>query len=355
MVGKRMNSNKHIVWILPGFASSETDDTCLPMMLDLLEYIQKTKKITISIVTLQYPYSVNKYDVFGTSVYPMNGRNKWYTKITTWKKTLQTLEAIHKTNPIDIIHSFWLGDAALMAHAFSKQRKIQHVCSIMGQDALNTNRHLNNKRLADLPIVAISAYQAETYFKNTGKRVKEIIPFGMPDYSNPAVEKKYDIIGVGSLIPLKNYEMWIEIIELTKSRVSGLKAILVGDGEQRKELSQLIEQKGLSSTITMALHQSRKKTLKLIEQSKIFIHTSKYEGQAYVLMEAMSRNLAVLSTPVGYANENEKIWKGTSAIDFAEEIQQLLTKNEIKVKYDAPLVKDTFEKYNALYQKLLIS
>jgi glycosyltransferase involved in cell wall biosynthesis len=105
----------------------------------------------------------------------------------------------------------------------------------------------------------------------------------------------------------------------------------------------------------MALHQSRKKTLKLIEQSKIFIHTSKYEGQAYVLMEAMSRNLAVLSTPVGYANENEKIWKGTSAIDFAEEIQQLLTKNEIKVKYDAPLVKDTFEKYNALYQKLLIS
>jgi glycosyltransferase involved in cell wall biosynthesis len=242
-----------------------------------------------------------------------------------------------------------------MAHAFSKQRKIQHVCSIMGQDALNTNRHLNNKRLADLPIVAISAYQAETYFKNTGKRVKEIIPFGMPDYSNPAVEKKYDIIGVGSLIPLKNYEMWIEIIELTKSRVSGLKAILVGDGEQRKELSQLIEQKGLSSTITMALHQSRKKTLKLIEQSKIFIHTSKYEGQAYVLMEAMSRNLAVLSTPVGYANENEKIWKGTSAIDFAEEIQQLLTKNEIKVKYDAPLVKDTFEKYNALYQKLLIS
>ena len=42
-----MSSNKHIVWILPGFASSESDDTCLPMMLDLLEYIQKNKEIRI--------------------------------------------------------------------------------------------------------------------------------------------------------------------------------------------------------------------------------------------------------------------------------------------------------------------
>jgi glycosyltransferase involved in cell wall biosynthesis len=350
-----MNSNKHIVWILPGFAASELDDTCLPMMLDLLACIQKTKKIDISIVTLQYPYSAIKYEIIGTPVYPMNGRNKWYTKISTWKKTLQTLELIHKTKPIDIIHSFWLGDAALMAHAFSKQRKIKHVCSIMGQDALKTNRHLNNKRLADLPVVAISAYQAETYFKNTGKRVKEIIPFGMPDYPKSVLKKKYDIIGVGSLIPLKNYKMWIEIIELAKSRFSGLKAILVGDGEERQELLQIIEEKGLGSTITMAFHQSRTETLSLMEQSKIFMHTSKYEGQAYVLMEAMSRNLAILSTPVGYANENEKIWKGTSAADFAEEILQLMNRKEIKINYQAPSVLDTFEKYNALYEKLLNS
>ena len=350
-----MSSNKHIVWILPGFASSESDDTCLPMMLDLLEYIQKNKEIRISIVTLQYPYSKEKYKVFEASIYPMNGRNKWYTKISTWKKTLQTLESIHMANPIDIIHSFWLGDSALMAHAFSKQRKIKHVCSIMGQDALKTNRHLNNKRLADLPIIAISAYQAETYYKNTGKRVQEIISFGMPEYKNTHVEKKYDIIGVGSLIPLKNYEMWIDIIELAKSNFSGLKAILVGDGEQRNKLLAIIEKKGLGSTITMALHKSRTETLNLIEQSKVFMHTSKYEGQAYVLMEAMSRNLAILSTPVGYANENEKIWKGVSVQAFSDEIQHLLNKNEIKVHYEAPSVKDTFDKYNALYEKLLMS
>jgi glycosyltransferase involved in cell wall biosynthesis len=345
-----MSLNKHIVWISPGFASSEADDSCIPTLLDLLAQIKAEKKMTVSIIALQYPFSSQPYELLGAKVYPLNGRNKWYNKITVWKKALQTLEQIHKIHPVNLVHSFWLGDAALIGQAFSVQQKIEHICTCMGQDVLKDNRHLNNRRLADVPLIAISEFQAETYYRNTGKRVKEVIPFGMPAQATEPAKKEYDIIGVGSLIPVKNYEMWIEIIEQVKEKIPAVKALLVGSGEQEKDLAALIDKKKLHATVTLAGNKSRAETLQLMGSSKLFLHTAKFEGQGYVFMEAMSRHLGILSTPVGYAIENEKIWKGTSPETFAQEIAHLLRLPDQRVNYTYPDTKETLARYRTYYK-----
>jgi glycosyltransferase involved in cell wall biosynthesis len=344
-----MHLNKHIVWIVPGFASSESDDTCIPTLLDLLNYIKKNTDHRISIVSLQYPFTNQPYQITGSDVYPMNGKNKWWNKAAVWKKALNTLDELNSQHPIHLIHSFWLGDTTLIAEAFSQQKKTKYICTLMGQDALKENRRLSNSRLSKTYIIALSDIQAETFYRNSGRRVHETIPFGIPDLDFEAQEKKYDIIGVGSLIPLKNYEMWIEIVELAKKQVPTIKALLIGEGEEHEELKNQIQKKGLGSTISLVGKKPRMETLRLIDESKIFVHTSKYEGQGYVLSEAMSRKLAILSTPVGYALENEKIWKGTSPEDFANEISHLLRKSDLKVNYKFMQMKDTWEKYKKIY------
>ncbi len=346
-----MSSTKHIVWITPGFASSEEEDSCIPTLLDFLSYIQKTKQVRISIIALQYPYTSEKYQVMGADVYPLNGQNKWYKKISVWNRSMRTLAALHAEEPIDIIHSFWLGATALIGQAFSAQRKITHICTLMGQDVLKENRHLRNKRLKDLTTIALSTYQAEIYFKNTGRRVKEIIPFAVEQEVDFSPKKKYDIIGVGSLIPVKNYEMWIEIIKRVKEKMPGVKALLVGDGEEKADLIYLIEKNHLESSIELAGQQKRKDVLKFMDDSRVFLHTSKHEGQGYVFFEAMSKRLPILSTPVGYSIENEKIWKGIDPQAFADEIVHLLRNPDFRVQYRFPDARDTFKKYWDYYKR----
>lgn len=351
-VGKLMHSNKHIVWIVPGFASSEQDDTCIPTLLDLLKYIHSNTEVKVSIIALQYPYTNEPYSIFGARVYPMNGKNKWWNRASVWKKALNKINQLNNDHPIHLTHSFWLGDTTLIAQAFAQQHKTKYICTLMGQDALVDNRHIKNKRIGKAHIIALTQIQADTFYKNSGRKVNEIIPFGTPDFGIDSMDKVYDICGVGALIPLKNFEMWIEIIGLVKKQVPTIKGILIGDGEQHEELKSVIENKGLQSCISMVGHQSRLETLRLMDQSKILLHTSKYEGQGYVITEAMSRKLAILSTPVGYAVENEKIWKGITPQDFADEIAHLLRKSDLKVNYKYPQMKDVWEKYESLYSSI---
>lgn len=344
-----MDSNKHIVWIVPGFSASDKDNTCIPTLLDFLQFIISTKNVTISIICLNYPFSGEPYKIFGANVYPMNGQNKWYKKPGIWKRSLQTLKQLHEQNPIHLIHSFWLGDTAIIGEAFAQQNKIKHICTLMGQDALKDNRHLNNKRLFALNTVAISKIQAETYFRNTGRKPSHIIPWALPKQNILSDSKQYDIIGIGNLIPVKNYEMWIKIIQLVKLEIPKVKAILIGDGSQRPELESLIEKQYLTNSIQLIGHLDRNITMKHLASAKIFLHTAKFEGQGYVLMEAMSQQIPILSTPVGHAVENEKIWKGIDPTEFASEIIKILRKKEVPITYDAPEITNTWEGYSSYY------
>lgn len=359
MAGLSISSNKHIVWITPGFAKNMDDDTCIPTMQDLLRGFGMHKDIKVSIITLQYPFTSDPYSLYGAQVYPMNGKNKWVNKFSVWKKTMRKLKEIHIQQPITAIHSFWLGETALIGEAFTKGKNIPHICTLMGQDVLTDNRYLKNKRLTKVPKIAISTFQAEVYKRNTGLGVKAVIPFGMLDLETYALENKweieddankmYDVIGIGSLSYVKNYEMFIDIIEEVKKSYPQVNALIVGSGEEKKELEKLVEKKGLRKSISFSGQKTRAQVIQLLGQSKVFVHTAKHEGQGYVFIETMNKKLPIMSTPVGYACDNEKIWKGTDIGLFAEEIINALRNQPRQIKYNFPTAKEASLAYLKLY------
>ena len=59
-----------------------------------------------------------------------------------------------------------------------------------------------------------------------------------------------DIMGAGSLIPLKQYDVFVEVVAAVKKLIPSVKAILCGTGTEERKLKEMAEKYGLEKNIT---------------------------------------------------------------------------------------------------------
>lgn len=101
------------------------------------------------------------------------------------------------------------------------------------------------------------------------------------------------IIGVGRLIPEKNFELLINaFLEVRKYRIC--KLIILGSGPLEKKLKDIIQNSDHSNDIALVGFQ--KNPYAWMNQSEIFVLSSLTEGLPTVLIEAMSVGCKVIST-----------------------------------------------------------
>ena len=57
-----MKSDKHIIWLVPGFADGENDTTCLTYLQSMLRtFEEEYPQIRITVFTFQYPFKKGWY------------------------------------------------------------------------------------------------------------------------------------------------------------------------------------------------------------------------------------------------------------------------------------------------------
>jgi len=108
------------------------------------------------------------------------------------------------------------------------------------------------------------------------------------------------IISAGRLAPEKGYkDLILAIKEIKKSRE--VKLLMLGEGELRKDLEELIKQENLTENIKLLGFQSN--PLKFYKNSDVFVLSSYLEGLPNVLVEAMMCGCTPVSTncPTGPA------------------------------------------------------
>jgi len=338
---------KHIVFITPGFPENEADTTCIPALQIYAKELQEQKNIQLSIITLHYPFTKTEYNWHKVKVIPLGFNNR---KLVFKKSLVQkTLNKLHQQNPIHTLHSFWLGECALAGYKFSKKHSLKHICTLMGQDAKKGNKYANLLPLKDLKLITLSSFHQQLFLKNYNKET-EIINWGLPsDFQKETTKKTIDIIGVGSLIELKRYQDFIETIALLKKDFPKIKAVLIGDGKQRKKLENLSEKLKLSQNITFKGELDYKATQEKIAQSKILLHPSSYESFGMVFAEALANNTKIVSRKTGFAKESD-FWKTTnSPKGFAKLISIFFNENSTK-KMTYPLIENTLKGYLKLYK-----
>jgi glycosyltransferase involved in cell wall biosynthesis len=104
------------------------------------------------------------------------------------------------------------------------------------------------------------------------------------------------LLSVGRLAEQKGQLLLVEAASLLASRGIKFQLVVVGDGELRPQIEELIEQRGLAGHVTLAGWKSNRAICDLMQNSRALIMPSFAEGLPVVLMESLALKRPVLST-----------------------------------------------------------
>jgi glycosyltransferase involved in cell wall biosynthesis len=179
-------------------------------------------------------------------------------------------------------------------------------------------------------IIAASQGVAEDVSQISGIPVKNIDviynPVVMPELFDKAKEpinhpwfasgEPPVILGVGRLVPQKDFPTLIKAFAIVKQQISA-KLMILGEGEKRLQLEALVRELGLENDVDMPGFKDNPYTY--MAKAKLFVLSSAWEGFGNVVAEAMAVGTPVVSTdcPSGPAEilENGKYGKLVSVGD----------------------------------------
>ncbi|HNP17861.1 MAG TPA: glycosyltransferase [Fulvivirga sp.] len=113
------------------------------------------------------------------------------------------------------------------------------------------------------------------------------------------LSKKYDFITVGGFHDSKNYPLLIDAFTNVRPKNPSFRLAIIGNGPLMKEIEEKIIKNGLSDNIALLGSQTPNDIVKLLNQSLIFVSSSKIETFGVAIIEAMSCGLPVVVTKSG--------------------------------------------------------
>ncbi len=110
------------------------------------------------------------------------------------------------------------------------------------------------------------------------------------------MDRTFTGLAVGRLVPVKRFDV---LIEAWKSIPVPLK--IVGEGPERPKLENQIRSLGIEGRVVLL--GERSDVPELMEQAQLLAVTSEHEGFGYVILEALQKQLFVVSTNTGVARD----------------------------------------------------
>lgn len=145
-------------------------------------------------------------------------------------------------------------------------------------------------------------------------------------------------IFVGRLIPVKNLNFMINSFQESLKVNKNLYLLIVGDGPERNALQKNIIDRNLQSNIKLTGWINREEIVDYYSASDIFIITSNYESFSLVTLEAMSCELPIIATNVGFLPEivkhgtNGFIVENNNIVQLKETILKIASEPELRIK-----------------------
>ena len=161
-------------------------------------------------------------------------------------------------------------------------------------------------------------------------------------------ERKKQIIGIGRLVPQKNFKLLIDAFKLFNDEINDYKLIIYGEGYLREQLQQQINDYGLTSSVELKPFETDNLHKKIVD-SAMLVQSSDYEGVSNVMLECMAIGLPVIVTdqtnggPKQYIKDSEngiivplkdKVAMSKAMIRLAsnKELQDKISKNSGSIK-----------------------
>jgi glycosyltransferase involved in cell wall biosynthesis len=289
-------ADKALLIMAPGFPKHEHDTTCLPTQQLFVSTARKLfPDVQIIVISLQYPAAEISYQWNDVTVYALNGKKyKSVTRFFFWIKAFRRILKITKGQKLIGVLSFWCNETALIGKYVALRNKIPHKIWISGQDARKNNSFVRWVKPHPFDLVAMSHFLREEFFTNHRIKPAHLVPNAVAaTYQN--IEKDIDVMGAGSLIPLKQYQLFLEVIAAVRKTNPSIKVVLFGNGPGEKTIRALIEKLDLSTVVTLHAEIDHMTLMHWMSKSKILLHPSSYEGYSTVCLEALANGCHVVS------------------------------------------------------------
>ncbi len=294
-----MEKTEALLFFTPGFPSDENDSTCLPLQQTLILSMQRQfPERQIIICSFHYPHRREQYSWHGIPVISFHGGYKGgLYRYRLWSRLKKALLPFEKLYAIKGVISFFCGESALLAKWYSKKTQTPFVSWILGQDARDSNSFIKRIKPKPEELVALSEFIREEFEKNHQIKPAHLIEPGIDPalFGEKPAQRNIDILAAGSLIPLKRYALFVDIVRRISQDIPGLKVTLAGKGPEEKEILFAIRKAGLQDTITMCGELSQQELYVAMQSSRLFLHTSSYEGYGMVCLEASYAGATVIS------------------------------------------------------------
>ncbi len=296
-----------MVILSPAFPENEAATYWVPSQQLMVKALKKNfPQVNIIVLALLYPYHRSSYLWHDVEVISFDGMHRRkFKRPGLWRDTWKALEKIHCKNDIIGLLSFWCGECAFVANYFARKHSLKHFIWICGQDARKTNRWVPFIRPKAQQLLAMSDFLVKEFYKNHGIRPQRVIPNAIdPEMFLPTnAQRDIDILAVGSFEPLKQYDVFTNVILQLKSSLPEIHAFHCGIGREQQKIELLIKSSGLENNLELLGAKTHEETIQLMQRTKLFLHTSSYEGFSTVCIEALSAGAHVISFhyPLGHA------------------------------------------------------
>jgi len=196
-----------------------------------------------------------------------------------------------KKNPPDVVHAYWSHYPALVAFVAKKYLKntrftVCHVAydmyrgynvGVETKDVFDAHFSICKENIKHLQLIGIQQDKINVVYRGVPQK-----------YANRPLKNKqqYSILSVGSLLPVKSFDLVLEVFAKLKKCYPEAHLTIGGDGPERAFLQQKKEEMGLSDVYFTGylLHDE---VMELMNTTAIFLLMSKNERIANVAKEAM--------------------------------------------------------------------
>jgi glycosyltransferase involved in cell wall biosynthesis len=209
-------------------------------------------------------------------------------------------------NGVDIVHAHTAHAVALAAMA-ARRTPARMVLTRRTGFPLRSNPFTRWKYRRASAMIAISERVKQALVEGgMSAAMIDVIPSGVPMERGVAPASRAElgvpedaplVVMVGALTREKDPVTFVRAVAVAREQVSGLRALLVGDGPLRRAVESEIERLGISDTLRLTGHRTDADAI--IAAADIVALSSVEEGLGSVLLDAMAFGKPVVATDAG--------------------------------------------------------
>lgn len=261
----------------------------------------------------------------------------------------------------DIIHAHDFRASLIAASVKKNQKIISHLHNnppfIKKWGLKSIIYNLAKNKFDEILVVSKAVQEEAVFLKNVKKAVtivnncinEEEVLEKAKQYE---VKEDYDIAFVGRLTLQKNPIKLVDIIKKINESIPGIKAVIIGDGEEKENLEKYIKENKLENVIEMKGF--LKNPFPYLKKSKVALMPSIFEGFGLVAIECLICGVPVLNSGVGGLAtifESETYYICDSIEEYANKAIDIISSKK-KYEFDSILNKYTdIEKWKENFEQ----